>query len=147
MKWTEQFSKDSKPTPAQIGAYIGSAHWDALREHIETAYDVLPQVDYSVCSGAPGWNMKYRKSSRALCTLYPCEGYFTCMVSIGGKEAMEAELLLSSCTDYVRELYWNCRPFNGSRWLMIDVTSAEILEDVKALVALRVKKKKVAENA
>ncbi len=146
MKWTERFSKDSKPTPEEIDAYIGSPDWGALREHIEVSYDAKPQIDYSICSGAPGWNMKYRKSSRALCTLYPGEGYFTCLVCIGSKEAMEVELLLASCTDYVRELYWSCKPFNGSRWLMIDVTSADILEDVKALIGLRVKGKKAAGN-
>ena len=52
---------------------------------------------------------------------------------------MQAELLLCTCTDYLRELYWNTKPYNGGRWLMISVTSPEILEDVKALIALRVK--------
>ena len=142
MKWNERFSKDNKPSLEEIGGTIGSPHWEALREHVEAAYHVLPQMDYSICSGAPGWNVKYRKSGRALCTLYPHEGYFTCLVSIGSKEATEAELLLAACTDHVRELYWNCKPFNGSRWLMIDVTSTEILEDVKSLIGLRVKRGK-----
>ncbi|WRS28436.1 DUF3788 domain-containing protein [Oscillospiraceae bacterium MB08-C2-2] len=146
MKWTEQFAKDSQPTPEQIGDYIASSSWEELRDHLEITYNVEPKIDYSICSGAPGWNVKYRKSSRALCTLYPAEGYFTCLVSIGSKEAMEAELLLGNCTEYVRELYWSCKPFNGSRWLMIDVTSPEILEDVKALISLRVKGKKAAKG-
>lgn len=50
---------------------------------------------------------------------------------------MEAELLLSACTEYVRNLYWNTKPFNGGRWLMVSVTSGEVMEDVKNLVDLR----------
>ena len=57
--------------------------------------------------------MKYKKGSRAVCTLYPEEGYFICMVSVGAKEAPEAELALNGCTAYVRQLYHDTTPFNG----------------------------------
>lgn len=142
MKWNEQFAKNSQPAPDQIDAYIASPLWQALCEHLEKTYGVAPVIEHSICSGAPGWNVKYKKSSRSLCTLYPNEGFFTCMVSIGSKEAMEAELLLTNCTEAVRTLYWQCKPFNGARWLMIDVKSPEILEDVKRLIGVRVGAKK-----
>lgn len=111
--------------------------------HLETSYGVLPHIEHSICCGAPGWNVKYKKGSRALCTLYPAEGYFTAMVSVGSREAMEVEGMLCACTDYLRELYWQTRPWNGGRWLMIQVRTPEILRDVKGLIALRVKKKVV----
>lgn len=140
MKWIDKFSKDNEPNLEEIGEYIQSPLWQDLCSHLTERYKIAPALEHSVCSMAPGWNVKYKKSSRSLCTLYPAQGYFTCLVSIGGKEAMEAELLLSGCTEYVRELYWNCKPFNGGRWLMIDVTSPEILADAKALISTRVKK-------
>lgn len=142
MNWNEQFSKEMKPSIPQIDIFIDNPLFSDLCAHLESAYGVTPTVEHSICSGAPGWNMKYKKSGRALCTLYPAEGFFTCMVSIGTKEAMEAELLLSNCTDTVRALYWQCKPFNGGRWLMIDVKSPEILADVKALIGTRVRIKK-----
>ena len=55
---------------------------------------------------------------------------------------MEAELRLGDCSEYVRTLYDRCKPFNGSRWLMIDVTTKDILSDVKMLISLRSKPKK-----
>ena len=142
MSWNEQFSKAAQPELAQIGAYIASPLWEDLCGYLEKTYAVSPVVAHSICSGAPGWNVKYKKSARSLCTLYPAQGYFICLVSIGAKEAMEAELLLAGCTDYVRELYWGCKPFNGGRWLMIEVRSPEILADVKTLISTRVKGKK-----
>ncbi len=141
MNWNELYSKNTTPDLAAVSAYIGSPLWEELHSHLETAYGVLPAIEHSICSGAPGWNLKYKKSGRALCTLYPAPGFFTCLVSVGAKEAMEAELLLSICTDYLKELYWGTKPYNGSRWLMIEVTTQEILEDVKRLIALRIKKK------
>ena len=142
MNWNEQFSRDQQPQLSQIAQYIGLPLWDDLCAYVEQTYAVAPHVEHSVCSGAPGWNIKYRKSGRALCTLYPARGYFTCLVSVGTAEATEAEMILNTCTEYLRELYGRAKPFNGSRWLMVDVTDAAILEDAKRLIALRVKPKK-----
>lgn len=142
MNWSECYPKTQMPNLEQISAFIASPLWNALCTHLETSYGVLPKVEHSICSGAPGWNVKCKKSGRALCTLYPADGFFTCLVSVGRREAMEAELLLPVCTEYVRELYWKTGVFNGGRWLMICVASPEILEDVKRLIALRVQKKR-----
>lgn len=140
MSWNELYPKGTAPDLSDVSSYIGNPLWAELCAHLENTYGVSPKIEHSICSGAAGWNLKYKKSGRALCTLYPAQGYFTCMVSIGRKEATEAELLLGSCTEYIHQLYWKTKLFNGGRWLMIDITSPEILEDAKALMALRVKK-------
>lgn len=142
MDWNQLYPKLHRPELAEIAAYIASPLWDELCAHLEERYGVLPQVEHSVCSGAPGWNVKYKKGSRALCTLYPAPGYFTALVSVGSHEAMEAELLLCTCTQEVQTLYRNTRVFNGGRWLMLEVRTPEVLSDLEQLVALRVKKRK-----
>lgn len=142
MNWNQLYPKACSPDITAISDYISNPLWDVLCSHLESCYGVLPKVEHSICSGAPGWNVKYKKSGRALCTLYPDQGFFTCLVSVGSREAMEAELVLSGCTEAVRNLYWNTKSFNGGRWLMIPVTSPQSLEDVKQLIALRVQKKR-----
>ena len=146
MNWNEQYPKEKQPEMIQIGTYISSPLWQDLCSYVETAYQISPHMEHSICGGAPGWNIKYKKSGRALCTLYPAKGFFTCLISIGTKEAQEAELLLSKCTETVQELYWKTKPFNGSRWLMIEVTSPAILENIKALIGTRVKPKIIIKN-
>ncbi|MBU5627830.1 DUF3788 domain-containing protein [Oscillibacter sp. MSJ-2] len=141
MDWNTLYPKNTHPTLPELSAYVDSPLWEQLLGHLKTAYGVVPRLEHSVCSGAPGWNLKYKKGGRALCTLYPAQGRYTCLVSIGGRESVEAEALLCACTDYVRTLYEKTRLFQGGRWLMIDVTTPEILEDVKALIALRMKKR------
>jgi hypothetical protein len=105
MTWSEEYPKASEPALEQMAEYTGSPLWQELCGFVETAYGVPPQIEYSLCSGARGWNVKYKKGSRALCTLYPREGFFTCLVCIGARESTEAELVLTACTPYVRELY------------------------------------------
>lgn len=147
MAWSEQYKKTDEPALTQIAEYIGSPLWRELCGFVETVYESSPKIEYSMCSGAPGWNVKYKKSGRALCTLYPHEGFFTCLICIGAKEAMEAELVLSVCLPNTRELYQKAKPFNDTRWLMIDVTSEAILEDVKRLLYVRAKPKATPHKA
>ncbi|MEA4869389.1 MAG: DUF3788 domain-containing protein [Christensenella sp.] len=141
MNWLERYPKSQQPTIADIACFIGSPLWNGLCHWAEERYAVEPRVEYSTCSGAPGWNVKYKKGGRALCTLYPDEGSFTALVTIGGKEAPEAEMLLPTCSDYLRELYARTREFNGARWLMIRVSDPAVLADVKTLISLRVAQK------
>lgn len=138
MKWIDTYTKENKPEFEEISSYVESRVWDELCKFIEDTYMVFPSIEYSTCSGAPGWNVKYKKSSRALCTLYPNKGYFTCLISIGRKEAPEAEFILGSFSDYLQEMYKHTPVFNGSRWLMIDVTTPQICGEVKELLSIRV---------
>ena len=104
---------------------------------LTTADRTVPRIEYSRCGMAPGWNVKYKKGGRALCTLYPAAGSFTCLVCIGQREAMAAEALLPLCSPPVRQLYHTASPLNGSRWLMIPVTDEAVLTDVKELIGIR----------
>ena len=138
MSWFQRYPKSQQPTLEQISSYIASPLWGELCQWAEKSYQIEPKVEHSTCSGAPGWNVKYKKGGRALCTLYPDEGQFTALITVGAKEAPEAELLLPTCSDYIRELFAHTQTMNGARWLMIRVTDAQVLEDVKKLIRLRV---------
>lgn len=142
MNWTEIFPRATQPSLAEISRALQNPLWDALTAHLGEVYGIEPNIEYSVCSGAPGWNVKYKKSSRSLCVLYPNREFFTCLICIGTREQIEAELLLTTCTEYTRLLYESCGGINGTRWMMLAVTSPEILEDAKVLLSTRVKKGK-----
>lgn len=142
MQWSEMYTIEDTPSTKDINHYINSPLWNDLCHFIEETYSVSPIIEYSKCSMARGWNVKYKKGSKSICTVYPNKDYFTCMIVIGSKEATETEYMLGSCDPYIVNLYHNTNPFNGSRWLMIDVTNNKILEDVKSFIEIRMKKKK-----
>ena len=137
--WKDQYPREHEPALEQIADYIQTPLWTALCATLENQYGVTPRVEHSTCSAAPGWNVKYRKGGRALCTLYPNRGFFTCMVTVGTREATEAEMLMATSSPYLQALYARTAPCNGARWLMADVTDEAILADVKRLIALRMK--------
>ncbi|MDL2300423.1 DUF3788 domain-containing protein [Clostridiaceae bacterium OttesenSCG-928-D20] len=142
MEWIKLFSADTQPSEKEISEYINSPLWEELNAFLNESYEVWPAYSYSACSMQSGWNVKYQKAGKSLCTLYPMEGFFIALVVIGAKEAAEAELLSPTFTDYVQNLMKTSGGMAGSRWLMISVTNREIFEDVKALIQLRRRIKK-----
>lgn len=137
MLWSELYGPEIVPADKDIETYINSKLWLELNEYLQKSYGVMPVKSYSKCSAQRGWNIKYQKASKSLCTLYPMEGYFIALVVIGIKEQTEAELYINAATDYIKKLYEKT-PFSaGGRWMMISVTNEEILNDVKRLIAIR----------
>lgn len=142
MEWINLFPADTQPSEKQISDFIVSSLWADLNAFLRESYEVEPKYSYSVCSGQPGWNVKYQKAGRSLCTLYPMEGFFIALVVVGATEQMEAELLAPTFTEHVQELLKSSGGISGAQWLMINVTDKAILEDVKTLIQIRRKIKK-----
>jgi len=137
MEWSQYFEQDHEPTLAEMISFVNNPLWIALQSFIEATYHIKPIMNYSRCSAQRGWNLKYRKSSKSLCVLYPMDGYFIALVVIGNKELTEAEAYLPQASPEIQELFARTPFAAGGRWLMIPVTSERILEDVKNLIQIR----------
>ena len=86
----EVFSKEDQPTDAEIKDFIGReifALFSDLDNHLRELYRIKPKLAYSSCAMDNniwrGWNIKYQKSGKSLCTIYPQQKYF--LVLIPGK--------------------------------------------------------------
>ena len=145
MEWSLLYDVIQEPDDGNIKTFIGKAVplWDDLKNHLEDTYRVSSKTTFSKCAAQPGWNVKYQKGGKSLCTLYPMEGFFIALVVISAKEEAETEaaMTLGLFTPYLQELYQKTAFSCGGRWLMIRVTDSAVLEDVKRLIAIRVKPK------
>jgi len=142
MLWNELFGNEQVPSENQIVEFVDTTLWVDLRNYLQQTYNVLPKMFYSCCSMDKGfwkgWNIKYKKNGKSLCTLYPKQGYFVALVPVGAKEAAETELLIPICDKYTQDLYSQTKSGTNGKSLALNVTSKNILRDVKELVALRV---------
>lgn len=86
-----------------------------------------------------GWNIKYKKGSKALCALYVRQGWFTAMVTLGAKQTAELETLLPTFSAAFRKLYEKTPLFNGGKWLVVDVKKPAQLEEVQRLILMKAK--------
>ena len=141
MNWHELYSAEVTPTSQQIRDYIDNPLWQKLNNYLQLAYKIKPILTYSGCSMQAGWNIKYKKSGKSLCTLYPMQGYFIALVVIGAKEMHHAEELMPFSSDYVQNIFSTTKLSNGQKWLMLDVKDEATVKDIIKLIALRVKSK------
>ena len=70
------------------------------------------------------------------------EGYFIALVVVGSKEEEGMEMALGTFTPDVQELYRKTSFSCGGRWLMIAVKDRSVLEDIKSIIAIRVRPKR-----
>lgn len=137
MDWNTLYSDKNSPSMEQIADFINNPLWAEFNSRIQSAYQIEPSVEHSRCSLQAGWNIKYKKGGKSLCTLYPMQGYFIALVVVGRRELTEAELLIPVCSDYVQTVFKNTEPGNGQKWLMLEVRDRKIMEDVFSLISLR----------
>ena len=135
---TDLQDKQARPTLEEIGAYVRTPVFARFCGEIQETHRCAEKIEYSACSLAPGWNVKFKKAGKTLCTIYPHEQYFTAMVVVGRKEKAAAEALLPSCAPALQEIYRETREGNGQRWLMIDLEDeGPLYRDALRLIQLR----------
>ncbi len=131
-------NKSNCPTLKEIGQYIGNPLFDKFCSVVMDEYGCVEKIEFSSCSWEAGWNVKFKKSGKTLCTIYPKKSYFTVMVVIGQKEKPLAELLLPSLSPELQDIYRNTKEGNGQKWLMIDLKNeGETYAGTLRLVRLR----------
>lgn len=134
--------KEHCPTLEELGDFVRNPLFLQFCQEIMGTYQCQEKIEYSSCNWERGWNVKFKKAGKSLCTIYPRENYFTVLVVVGKKEKPFAEKLLPDCTLQLRTIYHKTQEGNGQRWLMIDLEDREELyEDVMQLIAIRRKGK------
>ena len=105
---------------------------------MDREYQAIRKIEYSKDVWARGWNVKFRKSGKSLCVVYPKENYFTVLVVVGAKEKERVEKMLPGFAEEIRDVYHRSKEGNGQRWLMIDVDSEDcVFQDVLKLIRIR----------
>lgn len=132
-------NRDVAPTMSDITDYItgeAKALWQAFVAEIEKQFRTEPKIAYSVCAAKPGWNVKYKKSGKALCTLYPEKDAFVALIVLGAKDMMMFEGVCQDYTPYINKVYQE-QQYDGPKWLMIRIKDKETANDVLKLIQMK----------
>ncbi|MBU3810691.1 MAG: DUF3788 domain-containing protein [Candidatus Niameybacter stercoravium] len=126
------------PTIDEMSDYIRNQLFDDFYSEIVKLYKAQPKIEFSKCSWEYGWNIKFKRSGKTLCTVYPRENYFTVLVVIGTKEKVVLEAILSHLSPIIQEVYHQAKEGNGQRWLMINLEDKDkTYTDVLNLINIR----------
>jgi hypothetical protein len=148
MEWNNLFDSNLQPSFEDMENYIGgdgAALWKDLFAHMQATYAAKPKLSYSVCSGKPGWNVKFAKSGVSFGTLYPEENTFSVFIVIAYKldDAMEA--IKPRLSGAMRERFETAPDFmKNGRWMMFQIANRQDLDDYKLLMSAKMPPKKGA---
>ncbi len=87
----DKTNQQQKPSMAIIKDFVDNVLFEQLCDYLEQTHQSKPSIEYSQCSMQYGWNIKYKKSGRALCTIYPEAGRFTALVVVGQREVVKSK--------------------------------------------------------
>lgn len=113
------------PSLEEIEEFVNNPVFAQFCTEVKTKYKCNEKIEFSSCSWEYGWNVKFKKAGKSLCTIYPKGGYFTVLVVVGQKEKSAVESILHKCTPELRETYRQTETGNGQKWLMIDLEDRE----------------------
>ena len=126
------------PSIGELSDYVSNPVFIHFCSEMERRYGTVSLLSFSSCSWEKGWNVKFRKAGRSLCTVYVREGFFTVLIVIGEKERSDVERILPQLPQRLREIYLKTPSGNGQKWLMIDVEDEdEIYHGVFSLLDIR----------
>jgi len=111
--------------------------WREINAFIQQTWQVKPKVAYSKCSAQRGWNVKYQKSGKSICTLYPEKESFIVLLVVKLEVADMIEAMADQYDPAVMDIVRNARPFNGTKWLMLPILSEAVLKNVQELMVFK----------
>lgn len=134
---TDMLDKSERPELGELCRYADEPLFERLCGDIKERYGCGERIEFSSCSMKPGWNVKFKKSGRTLCTVYPAKHSVSVMIIVGRKEKDAVEAILPECGRRLVGIYRGTRELNGQRWLMIEPLSGDVYDDILRLIRIR----------
>lgn len=126
------------PTLKEVNEYVGKSVFEQFCSQIKEKYNCKEKLEYSSCSWEKGWNIKFKKAGRNLCTIYPRAGYFSVMIVVGAKEKESVDQIMPSCNKALQSIYEQTKEGNGQKWMLIDILDAGVMyDDIFRLIEIR----------
>lgn len=130
--------KNYQPSIEEIKEYVDLPLFNEIFTYMDTEYNALVKTEYSGDKVLLGWNVKFKKAGKTLCTVYPRKGHFYLLVIVGNKEKEQTEALMDDLSDGFKSIYTNTKEGIGQRWLLFDFNKKnDVYEDVLKIVRIR----------
>jgi hypothetical protein len=134
--------KTRTPTEGEILSFIGEKTreaWTNLNRFIQTNYSLEPEI---IFYGAKyGWALRYRKSGKTICTLFPENNAFTTLIVLGKEEAQKAQTPQTELSTKIYNLINQTEQLHDGRWLWIRAQTTTDIEDITRLLKIKRKPK------
>lgn len=130
------------PTSSELENLLGAeiyTVWRSIADFIAQNYNM--EILWDIGRKAGIYECKFRKSNKTLCCLYTREKSFGFMIIFGKaeREKFESNRLLFSKA--IQDVYDDTHQYHDGKWIMIDMTDGQHLDDIKMLITTKKKPK------
>jgi len=137
-EFSRMLDKETRPNNETILDMIGKTAgeaWTALTQYLGIEYDFKPETVFY--GRKYGWTVRYRRSGRTLCSLFPEEGAFTVLIVLGKKEVEKVFGRESKLSESTKTLIRDTKQVRGGRWLWIRILTTDDITDIKHLLHIK----------
>jgi len=132
---------DKEPTDNEILEFVGKAGnaWKEITAFLNDNYDFVPEKkNYGK---KWGWVIRFRKSNKTWCALYPEKDCFTIQIIFGKKEVEKFQTTRDDFSDFVVNKFDSTNQLHDGRWMFFNVKDTTLVEDLKKLMKIKRKPK------
>lgn len=136
--------KEHPPTDSDIEQWIGKnnyQYWNQLTNIINEKYPNIFIPQWLFGGQKHGWSLRYKKS-KSFCTFIPEKNRFALVIVFGTKEREKLENIYNSLSKSVQSNYDQAKTYHDGKWLLFDINSSTIIEDIVKLLEIKRKPKK-----
>jgi hypothetical protein len=141
MAYERFLDKNHPPSENEIAVALGAAKelWLDIHNYIERNYDFDPELTFF--TKKYGWSIRYRRSKKTLCYLFPEKDAFSALIVLGRKEAERIDVEKDRLNETVRSIFENTEQFHDGRWMWIRIKEISDIASIKLLLAAKKKPK------
>ncbi len=128
------------PTEEELNYIMGEnvfKVWCAINNFIFKNYDMDILWDGGGKTGV--YELKYRKSGKTFCALYPREQGMRVLIIFGKGERDKFESSRENFSEYINNFYNNTRQYHDGKWLYLDIINNEVVNDIEKLLLIKKK--------
>ncbi len=127
--------KNLKPDDESVHNCLASAevYWNSLVQNITDNYKAGGEWKYY--GKNYGWALGFKKSGKALISLFPAKDYFTALIILNSKQA-ENSLKEGLNPNTLKLIEKTPRIYEG-RWIFLPVKCEEDIADIRILLKIR----------
>ena len=132
-----------KPNDEEIADFIGGQAgeaWLEVNQFIKEHYDIEPEMTFG--GAKHGWEIRYRKGGRTLCSITPEKGAVKTLIVLGREEAEKALSAKSELSPKTNKIIEDAKQLHDERWLWFRLTEPNDAKDTKKLLQIKRKPKK-----
>jgi hypothetical protein len=126
------------PTEEELKHLMGDnifRNWSLINKFIEKNYEM--DILWNKGGKTGVYELKYRKSSKTLCALYPKERGLCILIIFGKAERDKFENSREEFSEYINSFYDNTKQYHDGKWLYIDRVDDEIAKDIEKLLLIK----------